>query len=332
MASDKMQDLINELLDRSMAMTLDMPGLNLTNQQELNVRGLMSDAAESLMFVTKETGIEPRVDAEYSQSQVAELSDTIFDITESLAEPMTMEQIHGHISSVGINDRSALSLQVLAGNGNMVVGTSARAMFPDGPPTVDQRSLNAAAKTEVEDILAQPLSTARAGLAREIGISEDFMKDFNRGGVVVNGTKIGATGSNVSQETIDREVEKLVDALGGREQALTASKLLFQATDSVPLTSYFKETDQDTGVALMGGMDTVNAQRRGPDDDRTVSTGSSRSITVGRDGSAVMSFKHNMGDLDQVGYSAEVGIRLSALTGDVRVEDVRVAMIFTSND
>lgn len=331
MASDKMQDLINELLDRSMGTKLEMPGLTLTKQQELNVRGLMSDAAESLMFVTKETGMEPRVDAEYSQSQVAELSDTIFDITESLAEPMTMEQIHGHISSVGLNDRSALNLQVLAGDGNMVVGTSAGAIFPDGPPTVDQSRVNAGARTRVEDILSHPRPAAEEGLAKDLGISRDFMEDFKRGGVVVNGTRIGATGSNVSQETIDQELQRFVDALGGPDQAVTASKLVFQATDNVTREAYFMDTDQATGMALSEG--TLKVQMQVADQvGVAIPTGSSRSITVRDDGSAVISLKHNMGSMDQVTSNSEVGIKLSALTGDVRVEDVRVAMIFTSND
>ncbi|MDY0220926.1 MAG: hypothetical protein RBR67_07300 [Desulfobacterium sp.] len=331
MTSDKMQDLINELLDRSSGMRLDMPGLKLTNQQELNVRGLMSDAAESLMYMTKETGVEPRMDLEYTQSQVTGLSDAIFDITESLAEPMIQEQIHGHISSVDIEDRSALGLQALAGDGNMVVGTSARAMFPDGPPIVDQISINARARTEVEDILANPRPLAKRGLAKEVGISDEFMRDFNRGGVVVNGTKLGATGSNVSQETIDQEVEKFVDALGGREQAVTASKLLFQVTDSIPLTSYpLGAADQATQDALF--MAPANASSQVNSTGGPVLSGLSHSITVNDDGSAVISCKDNKGDTDQVRYSAEVGIRLSGLTGDVRVDDVQVAMIFTSND
>jgi hypothetical protein len=184
----------------------------------------------------------------------------------------------------------------------------------------------------VEDILAKPPPTARAGLAKGIGISEDFMKDFNRECVLVNGTKFGASTPHVGQEIIDQELQRFVDALGGPEQALTVSKLLFQATHSVPNTAYFFKTDEATSTALIEGMNKVNMQMRGPDDGHAILTGSSRSITIGDDGSAVMSFKHNLGNLDQVMYGSEVGIRLSALTGDVQVEDVQVVMIFTSND
>jgi hypothetical protein len=241
-------------------------------------------------------------------------------------------RIHHQISGQNIDDRSALETRALAGDRNMVVGTSASDMFPGLLPSVDQESLNAGAKVKVEDFLANPPLTARAGLAKEIGISEDFMKDFNRGGVMVNGTKFGASTTNVSQEIIDQELQRFVDALGGPEQALTASKLLFQATDSISNTSHFMDTDEATGMALLEGFNKVNMQRKGPDDGVAVLTGSSRSITIGADKSAVLSFKHNMGDLDQVMYSSEVGIKLSSLTGDVQVEDVQVAMIFTSND
>jgi hypothetical protein len=343
LTSDKVQDLSNELMERSMDMRLDMPGLNLTDQQGAGVKGLMADAAESLIYMTQEIGEEARIDGEYSQSQVTGLTDTLFELAEGLAGPKAQEQIHladaalfstfiGHISSKDIDDRSALGLQALAGDGKMVVGTSARAMFPDGPPSVDQGLMNAAAKTEVEDILAKPPPTARAGLAKGIGISEDFMKDFNRECVLVNGTKFGASTPHVGQEIIDQELQRFVDALGGPEQALTVSKLLFQATHSVPNTAYFFKTDEATSTALIEGMNKVNMQMRGPDDGHAILTGSSRSITIGDDGSAVMSFKHNLGNLDQVMYGSEVGIRLSALTGDVQVEDVQVVMIFTSND
>lgn len=211
------------------------------------------------------------------------------------------------------------------------MGTSAMAMFPEGPPTVDQGRVNAGAKTRVEDILAHPRPTAQEGLARNLGISRDFMEDFKRNGVVVNGTKIGATGSSVSQERIDQELQRFVDALGGPDQAVTASKLLFQVTDSVAREAHFQDTDQATGMALTEGM--LKVQMQVADQVGVViPTGSSRSITVNDDGSAIISLKHNMGAMDQVTYNSEVGIKLTALTGNVRVDDVQVAMIFTSND
>ncbi len=331
LTSDRVQDLANELQDRSMGMRLKMPGHNLSHEQGLHVRGLMADAMETIMLMTRETGAEPRMDGEYSQSQVDGLTDTIFDLAEGLAQPKAQEDIHGYLAKTRIENRSGLELQHLAGKGTRVMGTSASAMFPDGPPAVDQSLVNAGARERVEDILSHPRPAAEEGLAKDLGISRDFMEDFKRGGVVVNGTRIGAIGSNVSQETIDQELQRFVDALGGPDQAVTASKLVFQATDNVTREAHFMDTDPATGMALSEG--TLKVQMQVADQVGVIiPTGSSRSITVGDDGSAVISLKHSMGGMDQVTCNSELGIKLSSLTGDVRVDDVQVAMIFTSND
>ncbi|MBI9089833.1 MAG: hypothetical protein JEZ12_11505 [Desulfobacterium sp.] len=330
LTSPKVQDLANEFLDRSMGAEFELPGHSLGHQQELNVRGLMADAMETLTFMTQEVGGQPRLDGEYAQSQVEDLTDTIFDITDAMTEPKSQEQIQEYLSGVKIENRSALQLQTAAGKGNMVVGTSAKALFPSGPPRVNSKDLNAKTKEQVKDLLNNPPATATEGLANRLGISDNFMNDFARSGVVVNGTRIGSLPSNPPQEHLDQALQTFVDALGGPEQAVTASKLLFQAGEAVVMTTHFENTGE-TGQALGQAMLQVQ-QQTAHLIGTSLPTGSERSITVDDDGSATLSLRHNMGAMDQVTYNAELGIKLSSLSGDVQVEMVQTAMVFTSND
>lgn len=233
-----------------------------------------------------------------------------------------------HFKDADIDNRSALSiLRSVNTNleGIMVIGSRAKGMFPDGLPTVDHRALNREANSQVEkQLISQPDAVASQGLAKEIGITGQFMKDFVRNGVQVNGVQYG--GKGMTDE--DSEVQKFVDAVGGRRQAVNLSRLMHQDGDKIAEFTHLMHTGE-TGMTIMDGISKVISQKQ---DGQLLATGGSRSVTLDQDGNAHISLKHSKGEDGDLTLSMETSIQLSNIGADPKIEDVQIGLLFITRD
>jgi len=111
------------------------------------------------------------------------------------------------------------------GPGVHAIGTDAEAIFHSdrvNEEGIHQRITNRLA----EYLITRPDHGIR-------GLNSEFVVDFLRNGITVNGQRFGATGTNILQQAQEEEVQRFIDAVGGYEKARQIAHIAHQGAFAI---------------------------------------------------------------------------------------------------
>ena len=110
----------------------------------------------------------------------------------------------------------------LVGDAVLAIGSEAQQLI-DRPEDVPRETIG---RQILEEMSVELNRTDRnTGL---LGLNSEFLNDFFRTGVEVNGTRFGGSGTNIPHKDQIREIQAFIDAVGGIEKARHISQVAYQ--------------------------------------------------------------------------------------------------------
>ncbi|NLY41339.1 MAG: hypothetical protein GX055_06940 [Desulfovibrionales bacterium] len=126
--------------------------------------------------------------------------------------------------------------RMMAGQGVVAVGQEMKA--------IPREEINREAiSRRMQTGLQQDLDTGPDSGATSLGgLAKQFILDFQRSGIVVNGQYMGGQGSSMSIEEQQAQVQVFIDAVGGQAQAQQIARLAHQARMGDALEAFAEDT------------------------------------------------------------------------------------------
>ncbi|GAB1409899.1 hypothetical protein MASR1M90_10530 [Desulfovibrionales bacterium] len=142
--------------------------------------------------------------------------------------------------------------RMLAGPGTLAVGQFIEAI-PRGE--VNREAIGTHLLTGIQEDLARTTPPDRIGLE---GMPQQFIADFLRNGILVNGQFFGAQGTQIPMEEQRAHVRAFVDAVGGYEKAIQIARVVHQGRAADLLVSLMADPGygplQNAHTAMAGAL------------------------------------------------------------------------------